>query len=60
MRLPVYRALIEHASANDELDVLGLSQSEVEKWLSEWDVSQDEKSGFLKLIVDVFQKAGES
>ena len=60
LRLPVYKTLLELASANDELDTLGLSQSDVEKWLSEWDVSPEEKSAFLKLLVDVFQKAGQS
>ena len=59
MRLPVYKTLLELASANDEIDVLGLSQSEVEKWLSEWEVSPEEKSTFLKLLVDVFHKAGQ-
>ena len=56
----MYKSLLELASANDDLEVLGLSQPEVEKWLSEWDISPEEKSSFLKLIVDAFQKAGES
>ena len=60
LRLPVYKTLLELASGNDELDTLGLSQSDVEKWLSEWDVSPEEKSAFLKLLVDAFQKAGQS
>ena len=55
--MTVYKSLLELASANDELDVLGLSQTEVEKWLSEWEVSSDEKSNFLKSIVDAYQKA---
>ncbi|KAI0722590.1 PCI-domain-containing protein [Earliella scabrosa] len=60
LRLPVYKTLLELASGNDELDTLGLSQSDVEKWLSEWEVSPEEKSDFLKLLVDAFQKAGQS
>ena len=59
LRLPVYKTLLELASANDEIDSLGIDQAEVDKWLSEWDVSSEEKSDFLKLIVDVFQKTDE-
>ncbi|CAL1700390.1 unnamed protein product [Somion occarium] len=59
LRLPVHRALIELASANDELDHLAVSVSEVEKWLSEWDVSVDEKTSFLKTLFDVYTKSGD-
>ena len=58
-RLLVYKNLLELACANDEIHVLGLSLPEVEKWLSEWEISSEEKSDFLKLIVDVFQKTDE-
>lgn len=27
---------------------------EVEKWLSEWDVSQEQKTTYLKTLVDTF------
>ncbi|KAI0722310.1 PCI-domain-containing protein [Cerioporus squamosus] len=57
LRLPVYKTLLELASANDELDILGIDQTEVDKWLSEWDVSSEDKSAFLKLLVDAFLKA---
>ena len=57
LRLPVYQTLLALASANDDLDVLGLSQSEVEKWLSEWEITPEEKSGFVKLIVDAYKKS---
>ncbi len=57
LRLPVHQTLLALASANDDLDVLGLSQTDVEKWLSEWDVSPEEKSGFIKLIVDAYKKS---
>ena len=53
----VYRTLLELASANDDIDVLGLSQSEVDKWLSEWEVTPEEKSSFVKLIVDAYKKS---
>ncbi|OJT15468.1 Eukaryotic translation initiation factor 3 subunit M [Trametes pubescens] len=58
LRLTVYQTLLDYASANDELDFLGISQIEVDKWLSEWEISAEEKSGFLKLIVHAFTKAG--
>ncbi|PIL37471.1 hypothetical protein GSI_01165 [Ganoderma sinense ZZ0214-1] len=57
LRLPVYRTLLTLASANDDLDALGLSQSEIEKWLSEWEVTPEEKSGFINLIVDAYKKS---
>lgn len=47
------------AVANDDLEILQLSQSEVSKWLSEWDISDDEKAAFLKALVDAYAKAGE-
>ncbi|KAA1473359.1 hypothetical protein DENSPDRAFT_802463 [Dentipellis sp. KUC8613] len=59
LRLSVYNTLLELASANDELDVLQLSQSDVEKWLQEWNISPSEKTAFLKALVDAFAKAGE-
>ncbi|RPD66815.1 PCI-domain-containing protein [Lentinus tigrinus ALCF2SS1-7] len=59
LRLPVYKTLLELASANDEIDSLNVDQAEVDKWLSEWNVSSEEKSAFLKLLVDAFQKAGQ-
>ena len=55
----MYKNLLELACANDETHVLGLTLPEVEKWLSEWEISSEEKSDFLKLIVDVFQKTDE-
>ncbi|KAL1940032.1 hypothetical protein VTO73DRAFT_9367 [Trametes versicolor] len=58
LRLTVYQTLLDYASANDELELLGISQIEVDKWLSEWEISSEEKSGFLKLIVHAFTKAG--
>lgn len=54
LRLPVNEALIRTAAAHDELEQLALSLPEVEKWLSEWEVSQEEKSAYLKVLVDTF------
>ncbi|KAI0758225.1 PCI-domain-containing protein [Fomes fomentarius] len=59
LRLSVHKTLLELASTNDELDLLGITQSEVDKWLTEWDISPEEKSAYLKLLVDVYQKAAE-
>ncbi|KAI0371602.1 PCI-domain-containing protein [Pilatotrama ljubarskyi] len=60
LRLHVYQTLLEFASANDELDLLGINQIEVDRWLSEWEVSPEEKSGFLKLLVHAFTKSGNA
>jgi translation initiation factor 3 subunit M len=57
LRLPTYTALLKLASSNDELHVLQISRSDVEKWLKEWDVSSAEKSAFLKTLVEVFSKS---
>lgn len=53
LRLPVNQALLRIAAENDELEQLRLSLTEVEKWLSEWEVSQEEKSAYLKTLVDL-------
>jgi translation initiation factor 3 subunit M len=55
----VYNTLLRVATFNHELEVLGLSKIDVEKWLKEWQVSPEEKSAFLKSIVDAFAKAGQ-
>lgn len=59
MRLSVHQALVNLASANDELDHLALTAPEVEKWLSEWDVSAEEKTALLKTLVEVYAKSGD-
>ncbi|THH33481.1 hypothetical protein EUX98_g705 [Antrodiella citrinella] len=60
LRLPVQRTLVEIASTNYELEHLSLSPAGVEKWLSEWDVSSEEKSAFLKLLVDAYATSGDA
>lgn len=57
LRLTVYQTLLQIATSKDELDVLELTKSDVEKWLSEWEVSEEEKASFLKSIVDAYIKA---
>ncbi|PCH40893.1 PCI-domain-containing protein [Wolfiporia cocos MD-104 SS10] len=59
LRLLVYKTLLELASAHDELELLGLSRVDVEKWLSEWDVSQEEKSAFLQSIASAYTTCGQ-
>ncbi|KIP08329.1 hypothetical protein PHLGIDRAFT_69543 [Phlebiopsis gigantea 11061_1 CR5-6] len=54
LRLPVNEALIRIAASSDELEQLSLTLPEVEKWLSEWDVSQEQKTTYLKTLVDTF------
>ncbi|TCD70003.1 hypothetical protein EIP91_005253 [Steccherinum ochraceum] len=60
LRLPVQRTLVEIASANDELSYISLSTAVLEKWLSEWDVTDEEKSKFIKVVVDAYTKAGDA
>jgi len=38
---------------------LELTKEDVEKWISEWDISVDEKAAFLKSIVDAYTKADQ-
>lgn len=59
LRLAIYNTLLDLATANGELEVLQLSRADVEKWLSEWEITPDEKSAFLKRIVDAYQKAAQ-
>ncbi|KAI0787178.1 hypothetical protein BC629DRAFT_1515435 [Irpex lacteus] len=49
--------LIQLASAEDELDRLQLSLPEVNKWLSEWEISSEEKSSYLKTLVDTYAQS---
>ncbi|KAK0206856.1 PCI domain-containing protein [Desarmillaria ectypa] len=59
LRYLVYNSLLDTALSNDGIEVLQLSKAEVEKWLSEWDISPEEKSTFLKSIVDACAKSGQ-
>ena len=59
LRLLVYQSLLATATTHDDIDVLELTKEDVEKWVSEWDVSIDEKAAFLKSIVDAYAKADE-
>ncbi|KZP06729.1 PCI-domain-containing protein [Athelia psychrophila] len=59
LRLPVYNALLQVATANNQLDILGLSIEDVEKWLAEWSITSEDKSAFLKSIVDAYTNADQ-
>jgi translation initiation factor 3 subunit M len=50
---------LDLASENEELEVLHLHKSEVDKWLEQWDIDVEEKALFLKQIADVLVKAGQ-
>lgn len=55
----MYNALLDVAITNDDIDALQLTRTDVEKWLSEWDIAAEEKSSFLKVIVDAYAQAGQ-
>ena len=59
LRPRAYKALLDLATENGELEVLQLKLSDLEKWLDEWDISSDEKSEFIKCISDAFARVGE-
>ncbi|KZT05631.1 PCI-domain-containing protein [Laetiporus sulphureus 93-53] len=59
LRLLVYKTLLELASTHDELELLGLSRGDVEKWASEWDISVEEKSEFLQSVASAYTKSGQ-
>ncbi|KAF5363986.1 hypothetical protein D9756_000250 [Leucocoprinus leucothites] len=60
LRLTVYGVILNLASSNDQLDTLQLQRPTVEKWLTEWQISPEEKSSFLKSIVDAFASADQA
>ncbi|KAF8313156.1 uncharacterized protein EI90DRAFT_3144149 [Cantharellus anzutake] len=60
IRLQVYNALFSLATSNKELDTIQVNKSTVDRWLSEWDVSPDEKGTFLKSLAIAFEQAGDA
>ena len=60
LRLTVYKTLLQLASDQEELEILGLDRAEVEKWVHEWDVPSEDKSNFLQLVAAAFAKCGQS
>ncbi|KAL4247025.1 translation initiation factor 3 subunit M [Abortiporus biennis] len=59
LRFVVHKCLVEIASSNDELEQLQLTRADVDKWLSEWNISAEDKSAYLKTLVDVYEKSGD-
>lgn len=59
LRLPIYKALLQVATENGELESLRLTRKDIEQWLQEWDISSEERSQFLKSIVEAFIKSGQ-
>ncbi|KIL70313.1 hypothetical protein M378DRAFT_156420 [Amanita muscaria Koide BX008] len=59
LRSLVYATILEIATDKDELEVLNLSRSTVEKWLSEWDISNMDKAAFAKTVADGYVKCDQ-
>ena len=59
MRLSIYTTILDLASANDELNILNVSRSDVEKWLAEWDISNEDKAAFAKRFADAYTHCGQ-
>lgn len=57
LRLTIYQTLLQIATSKDELAVLELTKPDVHKWLSEWEISAEEKSAFLKSIAVAYVQA---
>jgi translation initiation factor 3 subunit M len=53
----VYSNILKIAVVVDGIDSLHLSQSDVETWTTEWSISDEERSSFLKMIVDAHVSA---
>ncbi|KAF9651741.1 PCI-domain-containing protein [Thelephora ganbajun] len=60
LRLTVYETLIRQASSHDKVELLQIAPESIERWTSEWAITPEQKFGFLRLLVEVFEKAGQS
>ncbi|KAJ3783178.1 PCI domain-containing protein [Lentinula aff. detonsa] len=58
-RLSVYNTILSIAVADNSINALHLSRSNVETWLEEWEVSSEDKSAFLQHIVDAYTKSSQ-
>ncbi|KAF9534129.1 hypothetical protein CPB83DRAFT_843726 [Crepidotus variabilis] len=56
LRSSVYKTLLDLTASAGNLEALQLSKVEVERWLSDWDISNEEKSTFIKSIADAYKK----
>ncbi|KAF8709216.1 Eukaryotic translation initiation factor 3 subunit K, partial [Rhizoctonia solani] len=59
LRQHVYRALLNMASNEGDLEVLQVNRTDVNRWLSEWNISDQDKSAFLDAVAEAFRKAGD-
>ena len=59
VRLLVFKTFLKLALENDELDVLHLTPNDVDRWLTEWNASDEEKADFIRTVADAFTSAGE-
>ena len=55
--MTIYQTLLQIATSKDELAVLELTKSDVQKWLTEWEISTEEKSAFLKSVATAYVQA---
>ncbi|KAG1794555.1 uncharacterized protein HD556DRAFT_1474598 [Suillus plorans] len=56
--LSTFTRLLKVVTNNGELETLRLSRKDVEQWLQEWNISGEERSQFLKSVVDAFIQSG--
>ncbi|KAJ3996966.1 PCI domain-containing protein [Lentinula boryana] len=59
LRLSVYNTILDIAVADNSINALHLSRSNVETWLEEWEVSSEDKSAFLQHVVDAYAKSNQ-
>ncbi|EIN10991.1 PCI-domain-containing protein [Punctularia strigosozonata HHB-11173 SS5] len=60
LRLPVYNAILRVASITGDLAEIRESQAVIERWLSEWEISTEEKSEFWKGLADTYVNEPEA
>ncbi|QRV72815.1 UDP-glucose:glycoprotein glucosyltransferase A [Ceratobasidium sp. AG-Ba] len=60
LRRDVYLALLKLASDQGDLDVLQIERADVKRWLSEWEISEEEGATFLETVAEAFRKAGDA
>ncbi|KAF8548255.1 hypothetical protein OG21DRAFT_1423411 [Imleria badia] len=60
LRPTIYTTLLQVAAGNGDFESFALTKSDVEQWLKEWNVSAEEKSQFLKTIVDTLVQTGKA
>jgi len=59
LRYRVYQTILHIAVETEDLDVLDLSKTRVENWVSEWEVSAEDKAAFVKSVGDAYTKLGQ-